>query len=163
MNPSKEKFKPIEMIVPVLFLALVLFLLYQVGRLLLGSKNKDVQILELAKDCDIQVQDCEWTMPNTEGKIFISLDSRPIVVEKNYTLKVKKQNLKMKPLFFDLNSVEMDMGFNRPEFPKSSSEVYELVFRLESCTEKLMNWRGVLVLQDSEDLLGIPIYFQTKQ
>lgn len=96
--------------------------------------------LEKNKPCDLSKADCLLKIGSNE--FTVSLNPRPAKLQQkmNLLLKPKNSDLKAKPTEVDLQGIELNMGYLRPQFLITPEGYYTASFELPLCELKKMNW-----------------------
>lgn len=102
-------------------------------------KSKPTRLVK-NKRCDLSKADCLLKIGTSE--FAVSLSPRPAKLQQkmNLLLKPKNSGLHANPVEVDLQGIELNMGYLRPQFTKTPEGFYSASFELPLCELKKMNW-----------------------
>ena len=107
----------------------------------LFPESRRVEIIP-QKKCLINLSGCSFLIDDQKFKLTTSESTiRPNTTYKLQLKRLSTSPTKIEPLEFDIQGVELSMGYNRPEFKwNPKDEVYESDFEIPQCELQKMNW-----------------------
>lgn len=102
-------------------------------------KSKPLQ-LSKNKACDLSKADCLLKIGKSEFKVSLSPRPAKLQQKMNLVLTPTDSSTDLNPTEVDLQGIELNMGYLRPQFKKSSEGFYTASFELPFCELKKMNW-----------------------
>jgi hypothetical protein len=157
---SKDKIKNIIFwIISFFIIVLIILFIYQV--ILIFFKKKEIILLKASKPCRIQKEICEVDLPSSK-KLYVELIPRPLKMGQPGELTVKLEDEDFVPKFVNFDSLDMDMGYNLFNFQKVEDRVYKANFSLSICTEEVMKWKGLILLEDGQKY-GVEFFFTVQK
>ena len=118
-------------------------------------KSKPLQLVKNNR-CDLSKTDCLLKVGANE--FTVSLSPRPAKLQQKMKLILKpnKTPTTSAPFEVDLQGIELNMGYLRPQLVKTSEGQYEASFELPFCELKKMNWVLTFIFSNDtkQDLAG---------
>jgi hypothetical protein len=114
----------------------------------------------VAHDCDLNRAPCEASFPGG-GRLRISVSPRPIPLITPVTVEVQLFGLHAEAVQIDLNSPDMNMGYNRHQLARKSGERFVGHTLLPVCIRDRMTWQLQATARTAEGPLGAIFQFET--
>jgi protein SCO1/2 len=105
----------------------------------------DAEALGESKDCNLSEKSC--TLKTSKGTITVDFTQRPVVTQQNIRFTASVDNHDLIPKEADLTSVEVNMGYLRPQLGPDQNK-YSGQIRFPVCEQNKMNWVMRLILTD---------------
>lgn len=161
----KLKFRKVLDVLPFgfLFIWLVLWAYNVYSHFEPPSNQSRLQLIENSDNCDLQKESCIAELPS--GTRFeINLEPKPILSNKITKVSLKIIEGPDIPISIDINGVDMDMGYNRPDLKQLDSGKFESSFLIPTCSTAKFDWKAVLIFKNKEnELSGFPFVFQVNK
>jgi protein SCO1/2 len=122
-----------------------------------ASKVSDVRperrakLLATNKECDLSKESCSLSWEKV--KYTLSLSPKPIMVEKEFTVRLEVSGQGLLPKMLDVEGVNINMGYIRPSFTKTGGSTFESRVTLPVCELDKMSWVIRLILEDQKGSL----------
>ena len=139
-------------LIGVLLIALVVVVGYKLSPILLPKADVTVQP---DPACDLQREACAVNLPSG-GKIELSMGTRPVPMVKPFEVQVATSGFSPSRVEVDFAGVDMNMGFNRPEFTAGSNGKYSATVTLPVCITGLMDWQVTVLVETGSERVAIP-------
>lgn len=122
------------------------------------SADEPEQAIRLAenKACDLSKADCKVSFE--QGSFIVSLNPKPIRVEKKFEITVKAQSKNWNPTEIDFEGEKINMGYLRPTLKITGTGAYCAKMTLPICELDEMTWVVKLFLRNKEKKLGFLEY-----
>jgi len=114
----------------------------------------------VAHGCDLNRSPCEATFPGG-GRLRVSVTPRPIPLITPVTVEVQLIGLKAESVQIDLNSPDMNMGYNRHVLVPRSDGVFAGHTVLPVCVRDRMTWQLQATARTPSGPVGANFEFET--
>jgi len=114
----------------------------------------------VARDCDLNRTPCEATFPGG-GRLRVSVSPHPIPLITPVTVEVQLIGLKAESVQIDLNSPDMNMGYNRHELARQDGERFVGRTVLPVCVRDRMTWQLQTTARTPNGPVGAIFEFET--
>lgn len=111
-------------------------------------------------DCDLNRAACEASFPGG-GRLRVSVTPRPIPLITPVTVEVQLIGLSAESVQIDLNSPDMNMGYNRHQLVRQDGERYVGRTVLPVCVRDRMTWHLQATARTAKGPLGAIFRFET--
>lgn len=114
-------------------------------------QNETLSLIGKNTDCFFDQGPCKANLPD-DHEIEVSIGPHPIQPNKDLQLEVKSKSQRFRPISVDLEGINLNMGFIRPEFVEQMANQFIAKTNLPLCDEKKMQWRALVILEDRDDV-----------
>jgi len=114
----------------------------------------------VARDCDLNRTPCEASFPGG-GRLRVSVTPRPIPLITPVTVEVQLIGLRADSVQIDLNSPDMNMGYNRHVLVPRSDGVFVGRTVLPVCVRDRMTWQLQATVRTPSGPVGATFEFET--
>ena len=114
----------------------------------------------VARDCDLNRSPCEATFPGG-GRLRVSVTPRPIPLITPVTVEVQLIGLKAESVQIDLNSPDMNVGYNRHVLVPQGDGVFAGRTVLPVCVRDRMTWQLQATVRTPSGPVGATFEFET--
>jgi hypothetical protein len=114
----------------------------------------------VARDCDLNRAPCEATFPGG-ARLRVSINPRPIPLITPVAVEVQLVGLRAESVQIDLNSPDMNMGYNRHMLTPRSDGVFVGHTVLPVCVRDRMTWQLQATARTPRGPLGAIFEFET--
>lgn len=114
----------------------------------------------VARGCNLNRAPCEAVFPGG-GRLLVSINPRPIPLITPITVEVQLLGLRAESVQIDLNSPDMNMGYNRHQLARQDGERFIGRAVLPVCVRDRMTWQLQATVRTARGPLGAVFEFET--
>ena len=119
---------------------------------------QSVEMAALNQDCDIQQTSCTTQFSNG-SRVTFSFSPTPVKPVEFFNMQVKTDFPDVRSVQVDFHSLNMNMGYYRPDLQKQSAGLYEGKGVLSACSINVMQWEAIVMLETNEGIFAAPFQF----
>ncbi|HHH39335.1 MAG TPA: hypothetical protein ENK50_07160 [Sedimenticola sp.] len=121
---------------------------------------KLAQIAPLDPDCDLRAGPCTGLLPGG-GRITFGITPRSIPVIQPLRFDVTVEGVDARSAEVDLQGVDMNMGFNRPQLQPAGKGHFSGEAVIPVCVRNAMEWEARVLVETDQGLVAAPFRFIT--
>lgn len=139
----------------VLLIALVVVVGYKLSPMLLPKADV---VVNSDPTCNLQRGPCSVELPEG-GSVELLMGTLPIPLVKPFEARVTTQGFAPSRVEVDFAGVDMNMGYNRPQFAHRGNGLHTAEVTLPVCITGQMEWQATVLIETGSQRLAIPFRF----